>query len=416
VAAVREFSDGWVECAPGALGSILDGAWTMAAVVRTNALGEAWQTILSLENGGGGSFGSFEVATTAGGELFIYIDGDESYGGPIVAGEWLLVAVTKPAGTSVPRMHVYRYSTGTWVREDGDAPVGDVSTVVQTVAFGAWEQTQDPWDGRIAAVAMWDAALTDQQLDGLTARLADWLASGAVAVWPLGADPVVDATGGGADQTGSAGTMVVDDPTLPFDPSPSSGDDHQGAGAAAGLLLTASPGAGVPAVVGSGTAAAVQLLATPGEGSPAATGAGTAATVVLLPGIGTGTGDSREEYSGSGLAAVLTLAPAPGTGAPAVAGAGTGVVTTLLPGLGTGTGEGTAAGAGLPVLVTLAAGYGAGRPALTGAGAAAGVVLAPGRGSPEAWTPDPRRTLVITADDRVFVVPGEQRIFYVRKA
>src|SRR5690606_42023669 len=82
-------------------------------------------------------------------------------------------------------------------------------------------------------------------------------------------DPVVDATGGGADQTGGSGTLVVDDPTRPFDPSPSSGDDHQGAGAAAGLLLTAGPGAGAPAVVGSGTAAAVQLLAAPGQGSPA---------------------------------------------------------------------------------------------------------------------------------------------------
>jgi len=409
----------------------------MAAVVRTNVLDATWQTILSLENGG--SFGSLEVATTAGGELFIYIDGDESYGGPIVAGEWLMVAVTKTAGTSVPRMHVYRYSTGTWVHEDGDAPVGDVSTVVQTVAFGAWEQTQDPWDGQIAAVAMWDAALTEQQLDGLTARLADWLTSGAVAVWPLGTDPVVDATGGGADQTGGSGTTVVDDPNLPFDPSPSSGDDHQGAGVGAGLLLTAGPGAGVPAVAGSGVVAAVQLLATPGEGSPAATGsgaaaaiqlhaapgegspaatgAGTATTVVLLPGTGTGAGDSREEHSGSGLTAVLTLAPVPGAGAPAVAGAGTSVVTTLTAGLGTGTGEGTAAGAGLPVLVTLAAGYGAGRPALVGAGAAAGVVLAPGRGSSSVgWEPDPQRTLVITADDRVFVIPGEQRTIYVRRA
>lgn len=381
----------------------------MAAVVRTNAIDETWQTILSLENGG--SFGSLEVATTAGGELFLYIDGDESYGGPIVAGEWLMVAVTKPAGTSVPRMHVYRYSTGTWVHEDGDAPVGDVSTVVQTVAFGAWEQTQDPWDGQIAAVAMWDAALTDQQLGGLTARLADWLASGAVAVWPLGTDPVVDVTGGGADQTGSSGTTVIDDPTLPFDPSPSSGDDHQGAGVGAGLLLTAGPGAGVSTVAGSGAVAAIQLLATPGVGSPAATGAGTEATVVLLPGLGTG--DSREEHSGAGLTTILELTPVPGAGAPAVAGAGSSVVTTLTAGLGTGTGEGAAAGAGLPVLVTMAAGYGSGRPALAGAGAAAGVVIAPGKGSQAGWEPNPQRTLVIAADDRVFVVGAESRTLTV---
>lgn len=381
----------------------------MAAVVRTNAIDATWQTILSLENGG--SFGSLEVATTAGGELFLYIDGDESYGGPIVAGEWLMVAVTKPAGTSVPRMHVYRYSTGTWAHEDGDAPVGNVSTVVQTVAFGAWEQTQDPWDGQIAAVAMWDAALTDQQLDGLTARLADWLTSGAVAVWPLGTDPVVDATGGGADQTGSSGTTVIDDPTLPFDPSPSSGDDHQGAGVGVGLLLTAGPGAGVSTVAGSGAVAAMQLLATPGVGSPAATGAGTEATAVLLPGLGTG--DSREEHSGAGLTTILELTPVPGAGAPAVAGAGSNVVTTLTTGLGTGTGEGTAAGAGLPVQVTMVAGYGSGRPALAGAGAAAGAVLIPGRGSQAGWEPNPQRTLVIVADARIYAVGAESRTLTV---
>lgn len=309
---VREFNgDGYIELAPGALTSILDGAWTVVALVYINSIDAVWQSILSFENSE--SFWSFEVATTGGGELFIYADGDEAYGSAVVAGTWLLVAVSKTSGNAVPRTHVFRYDTETWTHDDADAAIGDISQQVQTVAVGAWERTNDNWDGRIAAAAVWDTALSDGALEGLTERFADWLSLSPSAAWLFGDDPVVDVTEGGADQTSAANATVVIDKTLPFDVRLDTGEHKQGSGEPAGVQLVPDTGIGEQTGEhrqGSGEPAGVQLNPDTGVGSSGYVGQGNPVTIILAPDPGEGTITA----SGGGLPAGIVLNPEVGSG------------------------------------------------------------------------------------------------------
>lgn len=256
MALVRQFDgDGRIELAAGQLGSVLGGAWTVVAVALTDTL-DNWQTLLSLEQAGPTSVYSVEIAASGGGELFVYVDGLESYGPTVAANTWMLVAISKPAGLAAPRMHVYRYDTDTWVHGDGDGEVDNSSELVTSVTIGAWEETNDPWEGRIAAIGVWGTALTDQQVEALTGRLRDWLSSSPVAAWYLGDDPVADLTGNGADETSSAGTAVVDDPSLPFDTSLDPGQEVTLAGATTTAATAAAAAAVARPLVGTSPAVA----------------------------------------------------------------------------------------------------------------------------------------------------------------
>ena len=135
---------------------------------------------------------------------------------------WRLLGVTKANGSAVARWHGYKFSIGaaSWVHVNtSSGSVGDasLSTGIDAIGLG-YLDNDEVLNGRLAVAGAWKSVLTDLDIEGLTASLADWVDLSPDALWPFNqastSDPVLDITGGGADQVAINGTSVVtgDDP------------------------------------------------------------------------------------------------------------------------------------------------------------------------------------------------------------
>jgi hypothetical protein len=144
-----------------------------------------------------------------------YNENDFGAGGPTVdQNTWVVIGATKPAGSSTVRWHKATGLGGvvTWSHTNGDI-VGDGSgPATQIRLFGVG--TNNRMVGNIAAVAVYDSALTDLQVEALgTKSMANWLAGAPKAAYQFNVNPaltLIDLTGGGANQTNIPFTL----PTL----------------------------------------------------------------------------------------------------------------------------------------------------------------------------------------------------------
>jgi hypothetical protein len=139
---------------------------------------------------------------------------------PVTAADgWVMLTVAKAAGATAPRMGKYVYSSGVWTLSNGgNITYGTGATgtqIGQTLGAGRF------FNGSIAAVATFPRQMSDAELAGLPYSLASWLAAGPAGMWVLDqastATPVVDWTGGGANQASITGTSVsVESPPIGY--------------------------------------------------------------------------------------------------------------------------------------------------------------------------------------------------------
>jgi hypothetical protein len=130
----------------------------------------------------------------------------------LVSDGWVIIVVSKPAGTSTCRAHIYK--GGVWTHEDmSGGTIASQSGTPAEVQFGYFLFGYDTLE--IAAAGHWDSDLTDAQVEEYISweRATQW--RGAAAAWDFDqasvADPVLDATGGSADQTEVQGSTVITD-------------------------------------------------------------------------------------------------------------------------------------------------------------------------------------------------------------
>jgi hypothetical protein len=109
----------------------------------------------------------------------------------------------------------YLYDSATWTHTDlgtslaANSTVG-VSAVVLGLAFGS------SLDGPMAAAAVWKSTVLNQtQTQSMPLSMSAIMATSPSAAWRLNqastSDPVLDVTGGGADQTAVNGTTISTD-------------------------------------------------------------------------------------------------------------------------------------------------------------------------------------------------------------
>jgi hypothetical protein len=125
------------------------------------------------------------------------------------ANNWVLVAITKDAGSATPRFHKYVYDTTTWTHENGTAIASGPAT---SDRFQVGAGAGDFYQGDILIAGLWNEVLDDATLEGMTDSLSQWEATNPDGLWRFDqddvGDPVLDLTGGGADQTSITGTAV----------------------------------------------------------------------------------------------------------------------------------------------------------------------------------------------------------------
>lgn len=167
----------------------------------------------------GREFGFGVQASGSGNTLFYFGANTNSYSTtPLVTADgWCVIAVTKAAGTVLPRFHKIPIG-GSAVRSNGGATAA-ASTALTSAA--RWEFGRDEYLNKIAEkvglAAVWNVALSDAQIDALAANLrtSDWWNSAAgrpLTLWQfnqtLTTVAVADLTGGGANQTDILETNV----------------------------------------------------------------------------------------------------------------------------------------------------------------------------------------------------------------
>lgn len=132
---------------------------------------------------------------------------------------WVFLAVGKTSGTNTPRFHKYVYSTGVWTHEDGANTLADATATATSVTLGA--EGANYWNGDIAIVDVWNANLTDAQMELLPFRYAAWFFNSPKGIWLLNqqsvSDTVKDLSGGGANESSRTGTTVVTEGIPQFD-------------------------------------------------------------------------------------------------------------------------------------------------------------------------------------------------------
>lgn len=190
------------------------GPGTMAAVVKIKTAPASLTTDVFLSVGAS-SAARFNLGTFVDGsarQLFAFsVDNVATQTNPttftFVTGTWYLVVVTKTTGTTTPLYYVYDYPAGVWrlVAGNGSTTSANSSVPVTQASIGTTAGgTTTGLDGDFAVGAVWDAVLTQSQIESLSKNLsyANW--SGYVkprGFWRVGPASVYDETGGGANET-----------------------------------------------------------------------------------------------------------------------------------------------------------------------------------------------------------------------
>lgn len=186
-------------------------AITMGAIWRR--VGTGYTAVIGLHTSGGTATYTIEYSEDP--NDFLDFAGTTFSSGEAAvdaADSWVLSIVTKAAGTVAPRSHLYKYGTNAWDHRDFAATVANQSSVAGgTVRFGEWQDADD-LEGDIAVAGVWSRALTDAECELLPYSLVAWYASAPSGLWVLDqsatTQTVVDLTGGGANESGTGGTLV----------------------------------------------------------------------------------------------------------------------------------------------------------------------------------------------------------------
>jgi hypothetical protein len=137
--------------------------------------------------------------------------------------DWAIVVVTKTAGTTKPRFHRWIESGGGWVHEDGVGTIANPTLGTPgKITIGSFQKTSSPnrfFDGDVAVAGVWNVALTDLEVEGLSLNRAsqDWKntqSSGLQLLVDLnqpGVTTVPDLSGNARDQSAEAQTAINDD-------------------------------------------------------------------------------------------------------------------------------------------------------------------------------------------------------------
>lgn len=129
-----------------------------------------------------------------------------------VNNEWCFLAATKATGAVAPRFHMYRYSTNTWIHENGGATANNTSSISVAGRIGNHTAVNLEYGGDIAVLGYYGIVLSDAQVEAMAYSLLPWVIPGAKGIWLLDqattSQKVIDISGGGAGEGAITGTTV----------------------------------------------------------------------------------------------------------------------------------------------------------------------------------------------------------------
>jgi hypothetical protein len=196
-----------VELTPGTAANLGGGALTVAACLRITDFAEGGGPFWLGTDGTTTTRLAIEVDSISGGR-FIFHGGGTFRQMFTATPEWLIVAVTKAAGSSIPRYHKYIFDTAAWSHANDGVSIGDATETGSTLHLGRWGDSGSAFmEGFLGGVGAWDRVLNDTEIESLDTGLQAWYDLAPVDLWRPGDDPVNDYLGT-ADQVAVTGTEI----------------------------------------------------------------------------------------------------------------------------------------------------------------------------------------------------------------
>lgn len=202
----RTFASSIIRTSVGAFPNTLTFTW--CAIVKPRVVSG---TMTMVDSTLSGNTNQFNYSST--GYLLILNGSFRFASSPIVPTTgWEFIALTKGPGSVTSRYHRYVYATDTWTRSNTSGTAPGVSGTPTAVAIGSTTSSAQPMDGDLAAVGIYDYAMSDSAIDAMPFSLMTWASCGPKVLWVLDqsatTQPVLDWSGGGADQSSITGTSV----------------------------------------------------------------------------------------------------------------------------------------------------------------------------------------------------------------
>lgn len=150
--------------------------------------------------------------TVSGGPLVAYTGGNgvRSAFNCSASEGWMLVGYTQtdPNGAPGNRFHKYVYG-GSWFHSDGDTNTLDLLPACTRVVFGVnGDLTNSPFAGNILIGGWWDSALSDGQIEALSASKAAWVAAAPKEAWRFDRTSTISSLIGSSAETSRVGTTL----------------------------------------------------------------------------------------------------------------------------------------------------------------------------------------------------------------
>ena len=212
----RQFTAPNDEIILASLGATLINGFAASTIVAVVKLDDLTNLKVILALGSGGNNATFYVDTN---ESLGYFNGIVSRHSPASmtasTGVWYLVGMTRASGTTTARFHVYNYSTDAWDHQNAIDGTQANSGVI--TADDGWIGQDNGsagagWNGAIQAMAFWNSALTDPNIETLHPSKAAWTALSPSCLWVMNQSAVSTEPPdeiGAADGTGHTGTSVT---------------------------------------------------------------------------------------------------------------------------------------------------------------------------------------------------------------
>ncbi|HEV2778820.1 MAG TPA: LamG domain-containing protein [Actinophytocola sp.] len=219
--------------------------YTFAAWIRPAAVGATNRVVYWLTTSGD-VFTGIQVRSNASTDLQAYDSGSYAFNGlgPLSAsaGVWYRVALVVNGANAT----FYRAAAGDVL---GSASAANFTTPATPTSFHLGDDPYDEyWDGRLAAVKMWQAALTPAEVEVELGQYTPRRTADLLRWHPFITAEATDYSGNGHTLSGGTGTTTEDGPPIPWGAAPIVLGKPAAAVAGEGL---AGRIAGLPSAVGS---------------------------------------------------------------------------------------------------------------------------------------------------------------------